>query len=79
MDRTVAHLNIEYYRRLLGTETDEERRRLLFRLLAEEEAKLSPQKTLKADSDQTNAPAPTAANVSGAHPAAPASSRLPSH
>ena len=40
-DRTVAHLNIEHYRRLLATETDEMRRRTLQRLLAEEEAKLA--------------------------------------
>ena len=41
MDRTVAHLNIEHYRRLLEKETDESRRQLLMRLLAEEEAKLA--------------------------------------
>jgi hypothetical protein len=40
MDRTVAHLNIERYRRLLTTETDETKRQTLLRLLAEEEAKL---------------------------------------
>jgi len=41
LDRTVASLNIEHYKRLLATETDESRRELLLRLLAEEEAKLS--------------------------------------
>ena len=41
MDRTVAHLNIEHYRRLLKKETDEARRRTLMRLLAEEEAKIA--------------------------------------
>jgi len=41
MDRTVAHLNIEHYRRLLAKETDDTRRQLLMRLLAEEEAKLA--------------------------------------
>ena len=41
MDRTVAHLNIEHYRRLLAKETDEARRQLLMRVLAEEEAKLA--------------------------------------
>lgn len=41
MDRTVAHLNIEHYRRLLEKETDEARRQMLMRLLAEEEAKLA--------------------------------------
>lgn len=40
MDRTVARLNIEHYRRLLATEADETRRQLIQRLLAEEEAKL---------------------------------------
>ena len=41
MDRTIAHLNIERYRRMLAEETDESRRRMLQRLLAEEEAKLT--------------------------------------
>ena len=41
MDRTVAHLNIEHYRRLLEKETDEVRRQTLRRLLAEEEAKIA--------------------------------------
>jgi len=41
MDRTVARLNIEHYRRLLARETDETRRQLLQRLLAEEEAKIA--------------------------------------
>ena len=40
MDRTVARLNIEHYQRLLAQETDENRRLMLQRLLAEEEAKL---------------------------------------
>ncbi len=41
MDRTVARLNVEHFRQLLAQETDETRRALLQRLLAEEEAKLS--------------------------------------
>ncbi len=41
MDRTVARLNIEHYRRLLARETDETRRQTIMRLLAEEEAKLA--------------------------------------
>jgi len=41
MDRTVARLNIEHYRKLLATETDETRRRTLQKLMAEEEAKLA--------------------------------------
>ncbi|MGA7972533.1 MAG: hypothetical protein WCA36_06980 [Pseudolabrys sp.] len=41
MDRTVARLNVEHFRRLLAQETDETRRSILQRLLAEEEAKLA--------------------------------------
>ena len=41
LDRTVASLNIEHYKRLLATETDESRRQILLQLLSEEEAKLS--------------------------------------
>jgi hypothetical protein len=41
MDRTIARLNIEHYRKLLSVETDEVRRATLLRLLAEEEAKLA--------------------------------------
>lgn len=44
MDRTVAHLNIEHYKRLLETETDQEKRALLQRLLKEEETKLEKAK-----------------------------------
>jgi hypothetical protein len=44
MDRSVARLNIEHYRRLLATETDDSRRKTILRLLAEEEAKLSDPK-----------------------------------
>jgi hypothetical protein len=40
MDRTVAHLNVEHYRKLLEVEKDEVKRRTISRLLAEEEAKL---------------------------------------
>ncbi len=40
MDRTVAHLNNEHYRRLLEQEVDEAKRQTLLHLLAEEEAKL---------------------------------------
>jgi hypothetical protein len=42
LDRTVARLNIEHYKRLLASETDEQKRKVLLRLLAEEEAKLNP-------------------------------------
>ncbi len=41
MDKTVARLNIEHYRKLLAIEADETRRQMLARLLAEEEAKLA--------------------------------------
>jgi len=41
MDRSVARLNIEHYRKLLANETDETRRQTIMRLLAEEEAKLA--------------------------------------
>jgi hypothetical protein len=44
VDRTVARLNIEHYKRLLARETDENRRQTLLRLLAEEEAKLTDTK-----------------------------------
>jgi len=40
MDKTVARLNIEHYRRLLARETDESRRQVIMRRLAEKEAKL---------------------------------------
>ncbi len=43
MDRSVARLNIEHYRRLLASQTDETRRQTLLRLLAEEEAKVADQ------------------------------------
>jgi hypothetical protein len=41
MDRTVARLNIEHYRKLLAKETDEAKRQTVLRLLAEEESKLA--------------------------------------
>jgi hypothetical protein len=40
MDKTVARLNIEHFRKLLSQETDESKRQTLLRLLDEEEAKL---------------------------------------
>jgi hypothetical protein len=45
MDPTIARLNIEHYRRLLAQETDEKRRALILRLLAEEEAKIANHKS----------------------------------
>lgn len=41
MDKVVACLNIEHYRKLLANETDETRRQAIARLLAEEEKKLA--------------------------------------
>jgi hypothetical protein len=41
MDRTVAHFNIEHYRKLLTQAMDEAKRQTILRLLAEEEAKLA--------------------------------------
>jgi len=41
MDRDIARLNIEHFRKLLEHEADEEKRSMLLRLLAEEEAKLN--------------------------------------
>lgn len=38
--RTIVELNIQYYRRLLKTETDQAKRKTIAKLLAEEEAKL---------------------------------------
>lgn len=41
MDKDIARLNIEHFRKLLERETDEATRSMLLRLLAEEEAKLN--------------------------------------
>jgi hypothetical protein len=41
MDRTVARLNIEHFRKLLAAETSSARRQTIIRLLAEEEEKLA--------------------------------------
>jgi hypothetical protein len=49
MDRTVAHLNIEHYRRLLAQEMDETKRQTILRLLVEEEAKLASLKNSPQD------------------------------
>ena len=40
MDRSVARLNIEHFKKLLAEETDDQKRQILSQLLAEEEAKL---------------------------------------
>ncbi len=41
MDRTVARLNIQHFRKILESETDPAKRQTIERLLAEEEAKLA--------------------------------------
>ena len=41
MDKAVATLNIEHYKKLLASETDATKREAIVRLLAEEEAKLA--------------------------------------
>jgi hypothetical protein len=41
LDRTIARLNIEHYRKLLSDEMDEIKRQSVLWLLAEEEAKLA--------------------------------------
>jgi len=41
MDKTVARLNIKHFRRKLSGDLDEATRKMLLRLLAEEEAKLA--------------------------------------
>ena len=41
MDKTVADLNIQHFKKLLETETDLVKRRTIQRLLAEEEGKLA--------------------------------------
>jgi hypothetical protein len=41
MDKAIARLNIEHFRKRLSAETDETKRQTLLRLLAEEEAKLA--------------------------------------
>ena len=43
MNRSIARLNIEHYRKKLAEEGDETKRQTLLRLLAEEEAKLTAQ------------------------------------
>jgi hypothetical protein len=40
MDKTIAQLNIEHFRRLLANKTSEEKRQVILKLLAQEEAKL---------------------------------------
>jgi hypothetical protein len=40
MNKDISRLNIEHFRKLLESETDEAKRSMVHRLLAEEEAKL---------------------------------------
>ena len=65
-------MNVEHYRRLLAVETDEARRQVLLRLLAEEEAKISDAKTAKITAGAASALCPPkGASELDAHPAAP--------
>jgi hypothetical protein len=41
LDRTVAQLNIDHFRRQLAMESDDARRQMILRLLAEEEEKVA--------------------------------------
>jgi hypothetical protein len=41
MDKMIALLNIDHYRKMLATEHDETKRQTVLRLLAEEQAKLA--------------------------------------
>jgi hypothetical protein len=41
MDKSVADLNIAHFKRLIEAETNDDKRKLLMRLLAEEEIKLA--------------------------------------
>jgi hypothetical protein len=41
VEKAIARLNIEHYRKLLTSEADDGKRQTLLRLLAEEEAKLA--------------------------------------
>jgi hypothetical protein len=50
-DKKVAQLNIDRFRKLLATETDETKRKLILRLLAEEEAKLASTRANKSQKD----------------------------
>jgi hypothetical protein len=52
MDKTVADLNIEHFRKLLAIETDPAKRRVIERLLAEEETKLARATAGKSKKDQ---------------------------
>ncbi len=47
MDKTVADLNIEHFKKLLAVETDPVKRQTIQRLLTEEEAKLANALTQK--------------------------------
>ena len=47
VDRTVAQLNIDHFRRQLATETDDVKRQMILRLLAEEEEKVAAIKPVR--------------------------------
>jgi hypothetical protein len=66
VDKFVARLNIEHYRKKLATKGDEAQRQMLQRLLAEEEAKLA---ALKRKPDCVSGPARIATITRRRHPA----------
>jgi hypothetical protein len=70
MDRTVAHLNIEHYRKLLTREMDETTRQTILRLLAEEEAKLASLTNLPDKKPALRGCLPTPSSASVAHQSA---------
>lgn len=49
MERFIHNENIRRYRKLLGEETDEEKRNIIRKLLAEEEAREIPAKPTRND------------------------------
>ncbi len=50
MERFIHNENIRHYRKLLDQERDEEKRDIIRKLLAEEEAKEEPRKTISLES-----------------------------
>jgi hypothetical protein len=68
MDRTVAHLNVERFRKMLEVEVDEAKRQTILRLLAEEEAKVAKVMAAKTNpKTATEGDSPTPASESATH------------
>ncbi len=51
MDKYIARLNIEHFRKLLAKETDEAKRQMLLCLLAEDETKLAALETASKETE----------------------------